>query len=211
VAAADFDVSGAVRRIRRIADLSQRELAAATGISASAIAHAEAGTRDLHVGHLMRAAAVAGLRVALLDDQGREVEGMRTAAVRDLSGRRFPAHLDTVHSDERWWRYEERYDRRRPTYTFDRDREGRDIIRRLEGTPDDHHLPRPGDSPKQRKAARQRALREQAQEEWRRRLAAGEVAPFEQFACTCPAECDALDDGTRPQHAPGCGCGCDLG
>ena len=208
----DFDLAGALRRIRRRADLSQRELARACGVATSVVAHAEAARRGLTVALLERAAALAGLRLALLDGEGREITPMAGAAVRDLSGRRFPAHLDTVHSDERWWRYEERYDRPRPTYTFDRDRDGRDIIRRLEGTPDDHQLPQPGDSPKQRKAARQRALRERAQEEWRRRLAAGEVAPFEQFVCSCPAERDELDDWSgKPVHAPDCGCGCDLG
>ena len=43
----DLDLAGSLRRIRRLADLSQRELAERSGISKSALAAAEAGTRDL--------------------------------------------------------------------------------------------------------------------------------------------------------------------
>src|SRR4051794_35818431 len=87
--AADFDLSGVLRRIRRTADLSQRELAAAAALSPAAVAHAEAGTRNLPVGGRVRAAGVAGLRLPLLDDQGQEVGGMSAAGVRDRGDRRF--------------------------------------------------------------------------------------------------------------------------
>ena len=98
-----FDLPGALRRIRRIADLSQRELAAAAGMSPSAIGHAETGTRDLSVRSIARLATVAGLRLALVDESGDEVEPMSPAAVRDRADRRFPAHLDTRHGDDGWW------------------------------------------------------------------------------------------------------------
>ena len=146
----DFDLSGSLRRIRRIADLSQRELASAAGLSFSAVAHAEAGSRDLPAGALARAAAAAGFRLVLLDEAQTEVRAMTAEAVRDLGGRRFPAHLDTSYSDERWWRYEHRYDRPRPWFTFDRNRRARDAYRHASGTPEDHHEPRPGDSPVER-------------------------------------------------------------
>src|SRR4051812_21415038 len=77
----DFDLSGGIRRIRRIADLSQRQLAGSLGISAAAIAHAEAGTRDLPATVLGRAATLVGLRLVLLDAEGREVSGMADEAV----------------------------------------------------------------------------------------------------------------------------------
>src|SRR5919107_3319704 len=121
-----FDLSGALRRIRRLADLSQRQLAAACGLSQSAVAQAESGRRDLPVGALVRAAEQAGLRLALLDGAGQEVAGMSPDAVRDDYGRRFPAHLDTHFADERAGRYEHRYDRGRPWFTVDVDRGARD-------------------------------------------------------------------------------------
>jgi len=43
----DFDLSGTLRRIRRSADLSQRELADACGVSQSVVARAEAGQREV--------------------------------------------------------------------------------------------------------------------------------------------------------------------
>jgi HTH-type transcriptional regulator/antitoxin HipB len=92
-----------VRRIRRLADLSQRELSARIGISKSAVAAAESGRAGLDARVLARAAALAGLRLALVDGQGREVPGMDPDAVRDTAGRLYPAHLDTRYSDEGWW------------------------------------------------------------------------------------------------------------
>src|SRR5215218_3478922 len=106
--------------------MSQREMAAAAGIPRSTLGAAEAGSRDLGAAALARAAAVAGLRLALLDGDGTEVRPMDDEAVRDMSGRRFPAHLDTRYSDEDWWHGQERYSRPLPWYTFDRCRYVRD-------------------------------------------------------------------------------------
>jgi transcriptional regulator with XRE-family HTH domain len=199
-----------LRRIRRAADLSQRELAAALGISQSAVAQGENGRRDFPAGVLVRAAALAGLRLALLDEDGNEVTPMADEAVRDTGYRRFPAHLDTRYSDERWWHGPERYSRPQPWYTFDRDRAGRDAARRVTGTPDDHQLPQPGDSPQARRARRRQAALRQAAEERQRRFLAGELARLPDWACECPPECAHLDQGTRPVHAPNCACGCDI-
>jgi HTH-type transcriptional regulator/antitoxin HipB len=209
---ADFELSGVLRRIRRLADLSQRELGRKAAVSAAAIAHAEAGTRDLPVSALRRIARVAGLRLAVVDQEGRPIVGMADDAVRDMSGRRFPAHLDTRYGDIDWWHDDGRYSREQPWYTFDRLRYTRDYWRDRLGVPDDHQLPQPGDSPAERRAARKRAAREQAEAEWQRRLAAGEVPPLELFVCSCPPECDELDDWSgRPVHADPCPCRCDLG
>ena len=95
--------SGMLRRIRRAADLSQRELAARIGISKSAVAAAESGRAGLDVRVLARAAVLAGLRLVLVDTEGREVVGMDPDAVCDRGGRLFPAHLDTRYGDEEWW------------------------------------------------------------------------------------------------------------
>ena len=121
MSAAAFDLAGAVRRIRRCADCSQRELAVAIGTSKSTIAGAETGAAGLDARLLAAAAHLAGLRLALLDALRRqEVRGMHPDAVRDRGGRRFPAHLDTVLSEERASRWEHRPRLRQPTYTFDR-------------------------------------------------------------------------------------------
>ena len=108
------------------------------------------------VGSSHAAAALAGLRLALLDGAGDEVAPMSDDAVADMGGRRFPAHLDTRHSDEGWWHGPHRYGREQPWYTFDRDRRMRDRTGARDGTPDDHQLPQPGDSPAERAEARRR-------------------------------------------------------
>lgn len=129
--------------------------------------------------------------------------------VRDLGYRRFPAHLDTRYSDAEWYQ-PLRYDRPETWYTFNRDREVRDRWRSSEGTPEDHQLPQPGDSPEERRAARGRAVRQKRQEELQRRRDAGEVVDPLPFTCTCPPECEELDRGERPVHAAECECLCDV-
>src|SRR4051794_17442743 len=184
-----------LRRIRRSADLSQRELAHALGVSCSAVAQAETGTRDLPVTLLARAARLAGLRLALLAASGREAPEMVAGAVRDRAGRHFPAHLDTRYGDEGWWHGNERYSRQRPWYTFDRQRGRRDADRTANGTPPDHQVPRPGDSPEERRQARRaralvaRAVRAQQETQARSQLGptGGPV-----LTCTCPPDCDDL-------------------
>jgi HTH-type transcriptional regulator/antitoxin HipB len=195
-----------------VADVSQRELAAACGLAAATIGHAEAGRRDLPVATLARAAALAGLRLALIDEKSREVEGMSAEAVRDRGGRRFPAHLDTRHGDEAWWYDVHRYGRDRPWYTFDRSRRARNAWRARTGTPEDHQLPQPGDSPHERADRRRRERARLAAEERQRRFLAGEFATVDlRFDCTCPSACDDLDDRSgKPLHAPDCDCDCDL-
>jgi transcriptional regulator with XRE-family HTH domain len=206
-----FDLSAVLRRIRRRADLSQRELAAALGIAASTVTHVEARRRDMPVSLLDRAASLAGLRLALLDTEGTEVDPMSEDAVRDGAGRRFPAHLDTRHGDEDWWHGPHRYDRQRPAFTFDRTRAARDS-RRHEGTPDDHHRPQPGDSLAERAAMRQQEAWRRWEAERRARLAAaGPPGPDWGTGCTCPAGCELTEGRDEDlSHASGCACRCDV-
>src|SRR5215212_5725552 len=89
-----FDLSAALRRIRRTADLSQRELAESIAVPKSTIAAAESGVGGLDARRLASAASLAGLHLALVTSDGQHVPGMGATAVRDLSGRLFPAHLD---------------------------------------------------------------------------------------------------------------------
>ena len=208
-----FDLPGALRRIRRQADMSQRQLAQACGLSQSVIARAENGRRDFPAGLLARAAELAGFRLVLIDADGNEANAMRDDAVRDMGNRRFPAHLDTRYSEEDWWHGPHRYAREQPWYTFDRDRWLRDEYRRRRGTPADHQLPRPGDSPQERAAERRRAHLRAEAEDRQRRFLAGEFRHLpEPFECTCPPRCDELDDWSgRPVHAEQCPCSCDVG
>ena len=207
-----LSLPGLLRRVRRIADLSQRELAVAVGISPSAVGSAESGARDLPLSVVARIAEVGALRLALVDAEGREIDGMAENSVRDAAGRRLPAHLDPRYGDDRWWHGPDRKYRTQPSYTFDRSRDVRDLDRERAGTPDDHQLPRPGDSPERRAAERRRARWAAKEEERERRFLAGEFAHVrESFSCTCPAECELLDDRSgTPVHTDGCRCHCDI-
>jgi hypothetical protein len=193
--------------------MSQREMAAAADVPRSTLGAAEAGARDLAFAALARVVAVAGLRVALLDRDGREIAPMSGSGVRDGGGRRFPAHLDTRNGDEDWWHGAERYSRTRPWYTFDRSRRTRDLWRGRTGLPEDHREPQPGDAPEERRRARQRAARLRRQEEREQRLRSRAIGPPDDgWECTCLPACDELDDWSgRPVHADGCPCRCDIG
>jgi len=189
--------------------MSQRELAAACGVSQSVIAQAESGRRGLSVSLLASAAAAAGLRLALVDAEGAEVRPMDDGAVRDMGQRRFPAHLDTRYSDEDWWHGQERYSRPQPWYTFDRARDLRDRYRRLFGLADDHQLPQPGDSPADRRKARNEEIGRQRAAE-RERARGGSPIVIPPWVCDCPPLCAELEDWEGPpKHADDCGCRCD--
>jgi len=122
-----FPVSGFVRRVRRIADLSQRELALASGVSQAAVSRIEAGAQVPSLRVLLRILAVAGLRIAVVDDDRRIVLPMADwGDTRDGAERRYPAHLDTILDPVRgeWWG--DVYGFVRPPETFWRDRDARD-------------------------------------------------------------------------------------
>jgi len=157
------------------------------GVARSTVARAETGERDLPTSVLVRAAGLAGLRLALLDADGQEVPGMAPGSVRDRTGRHFPAHLDTRHGDQLWW-HGQRYTRERPRYTFDRRRDWRDALRTADGTPPDHQLPLPGDSLQDRRRAREHAARaaDQARVEALRRAGLLPVSEEPDPTCTCP-------------------------
>ncbi|MFF2494517.1 helix-turn-helix domain-containing protein [Agromyces sp. NPDC058064] len=115
-----LDVAGLVLRVRRAADLSQRELAAALGIGQSTIARLETGRSDPRVGELERVLAVAGMRLAVVDAANEPVAPVPFDELRDHGGRRSPAHLDArPPHDPPWLRLAEpRYDRPEPGVWF---------------------------------------------------------------------------------------------
>jgi hypothetical protein len=137
---------------------------------------------------------------------------MTDAGARDRAYRRLPAHLDTIHSDERRTYWEVRKTRPQPTYTFDRIRANRDERRRRLGIPDDHQVERPGDSPADMAAARREASWQRWAENFRRSVEASREKPFDPgFVCECPPLCEELDDHSgKPVHADDCPCGCDV-
>ena len=93
-------VAGYVARARRIADLSQRELAQRLGVGPATVGRWECGG-TMAVVALTRVLALAGLRLQVVDEQGDVVPPFGSDAVRDNAGRRFPAHLDVVPPDRR--------------------------------------------------------------------------------------------------------------
>jgi transcriptional regulator with XRE-family HTH domain len=139
---------GLVRRARRAADLSQRDLARRLAISQSTVARWETGESSPTLRVVEQMMALSGLRLEMTDARGARVAPMREDAARDQAGRRLPAHVDP-HAFG-WWvprgldlTVEGIVARRRaaeqriPGIRYDRGR-WRGIMRRLLGTPDDH-------------------------------------------------------------------------
>ena len=89
-----------VARVRRLADLSQRELAEQLCISQSAIARIEAGRTQPSLSLLSRILVLAELRLVVVDAQGRPAFAVPLNTVRDNQGRRFPMHLDVDPPDQ---------------------------------------------------------------------------------------------------------------
>jgi transcriptional regulator with XRE-family HTH domain len=128
----DFPLSGIVRRVRRAADLSQRELATRARLSRTAIAAIETGSRTPSLRALSRILAAAKYRLVVVDGQGRLVLPLEVwQDTADGAGRRYPAHLDTILDPQfgDWWA--DGFGLARPPETFRRSRERRDYERRL--------------------------------------------------------------------------------
>ena len=96
-----FDTGGHLARVRRLADLSQRELAEVVGVGQASIARWESGGTSITVAMLARVLGLAGLRLEVVDDSGAAVHPVPADSVRDNAGRRFPAHLDVARPGDR--------------------------------------------------------------------------------------------------------------
>lgn len=92
----ELDVPGLIRRVRRICDFNQRELAARLGVSQSTVARWETGDDEPPISVFARLVALAGLSLAVVNESGAAARPMRSDGVRDAAGRRRPAHLDIV-------------------------------------------------------------------------------------------------------------------
>lgn len=129
-----YPIPGLIRRARRIAGFSQRQMAASAGLSRSTVQRAETGELVPSVDALQRILAVSGLHLVVIDDAGHVVKPMEDwqGGVRDGAGRRHPAHLHVVLDPVlgEWWA--DVYGFERPPETFHRDPpEVREYRRRL--------------------------------------------------------------------------------
>lgn len=184
-----LDVARFVMRVRRLGDLSQRDLARVVGISQPQIARIECSLRGVDVRTLERILAVAGLRLAVVDDAGAEVAPVSDDVIRDNANRRMPAHLDVRVPTDRPRRLltDTRYDRAEPMAWYHH-RAERDARRRQLGTTSRV------DQPTRQEAAAARHPRP--------RSMAGTSRP-EPAACDCLVEC-----WETPACAPRCPCRC---
>ena len=184
--AAGLPVAGYVARVRRMADLSQRELAQEAGVGQATVARWESGG-SISVDALMRVLQLGGLSLQVVDEHGDIVPPFCSDAVRDNAGRRFPAHLDVVAPDQRPLNRGAgpRYDRPEPKGWYalrpERDRAGA------------AGAPRPADHPTVTQLSEHAAQR-------RARTPVLEPLP----ECECP---DACFD--QPTCTAGCRCQCE--
>lgn len=128
----DYPLSGIVRRVRRTADLSQRQLAKYAGINAATVARIETGAVTPSLRTLQRILHAANYQLVVTDQQGRLVPPLEVwGDVADLAGRRLPAHLDTILDPAfgEWWA--DGFGLARPPETFRRNRAARDHERRI--------------------------------------------------------------------------------
>lgn len=122
-----YPLTQILRRVRRTADFSQRELARFAGISPSALARMETGDLTPSLPRLQRLLNAANCQLVVVDADGRLVVPLLVwQDVADGAGRRYPAHLDTILDPVfgEWWA--DGYGLTRPPETFRRDRAARD-------------------------------------------------------------------------------------
>lgn len=185
-----------VARARRLADLSQRDLAARIGVSSGAIARLEAGTGHPSLPLLAAILTAARLPLRIVGDDDTVVGPFPATAVRDNGGRRFPAHLDVAPPDEVpfWATRGPRYDRAAPRGWYQQ-RQERDRLFSLKSSGS-----RPVDHPTQEQLAERERLRRGPQPVVR-------PAPAAEIVCVCPDVC--FDDDEVIGCLPGCPCQCE--
>ena len=107
----NFDVGVLLRRARRIARVSQRELADRAGVPNATVARIESGrTENPRVQTVAAILAAMDCRLALVSSHGVELAEHPWEQQRDYGDRHFPAHLDLVPvnhpwglADNDWW------------------------------------------------------------------------------------------------------------
>lgn len=189
-----FDAGGHVARARRIADLSQRELAEQAGVGQATIARWESGGPSITVAVLDRILRLAGLRLEVVDESGQTVRPMGPDAVRDNAGRRFPAHLDVVPPEHMPSNRGagRRYDRPEP--------QGWYALRPTRDQAVAAGDERPADHPTVSELASRRSARLASRASRRGRPPVPDPLP----ACTCADDCT-----DHPACPPSCRCQCE--
>jgi transcriptional regulator with XRE-family HTH domain len=127
-----YALTGIIRRVRRTADFSQRELAKYAKVSPAAIAAYETGARTPSLPTLQRVLNAANYLLIVADVEGRLVVPLEVwQDIADGAGRRYPAHLDTIVDPVMgdWWA--DGYGLARPPETFRKNRAARDYQRWL--------------------------------------------------------------------------------
>ncbi|TQN47287.1 HTH-type transcriptional regulator/antitoxin HipB [Humibacillus xanthopallidus] len=190
----DLDVARLVMRVRRMADLSQRDLAARLGTSPSTVARIETGGCAVSVSLLRRILGLAGLRLVAVAPDGQPVAPVAGDTLRDNGGRRFPSHLDVDLPSEvpKLRQLMPRRDRP-PAKGWYRQRPLRDERREQDGVPPDH----PTFDDLREAAQRERAHLRRV----RALLARAAPTPPE---CTCEIDCLM-----SPGCLPACACQCE--
>ena len=126
-----YALSEIVRRVRRTADLSQRELARFARVSPATVGAVETAGLTPSLRTLIRILLAANYQLVAVDADGRLVLPLLVwDDVADLAGRRLPAHLDTILDPKygEWWA--DVYGLTAPPETFRRNRAYRDWQRR---------------------------------------------------------------------------------
>ncbi|MFM6849922.1 MAG: helix-turn-helix domain-containing protein [Terrabacter sp.] len=188
----DFDASRYAARARRVADLSQRELAELLGLSRATVGRIESGAVRVDTVTMAAILACAGLRLAVLDRAGNEVQPIPVDVLRDHAGRRLPSHLDARPPvDEPAHRGIDPRRGRPPARAWFEQRSRRQWRRSHRGTPLDH--PTVSGIREAKAAARRRALEAAAAREVTRPL----------------PDCGCLDDCFERACVTDCSCQCE--
>jgi transcriptional regulator with XRE-family HTH domain len=131
-----FPVAGVLRRARRTADLSQRELAKKAKLQHGVVARIESGRSQPSVALLNKLLQAAGVMlVPVVIDTGDELAPMPAHTMRDAADRYFPSHLDVRRTSGpgslMWWNWWYIPGRRpeKPLASFRRNRKRRDSDR----------------------------------------------------------------------------------
>jgi transcriptional regulator with XRE-family HTH domain len=123
-AGGSLDLPGVLRALRRRADLSQRQLAARSGVPPATVAGVESGASpNPSLRTVQRLVTATGARLAIVDTDGSEPTRLATDQWRDGAQRLFPPHLDVQ-------RVAWRGARRVNGFGFIRNRRLRDLARR---------------------------------------------------------------------------------
>ncbi len=103
--ALEMEISGLIRRVRRLGKWSQRGLAHELGVSQSAVAKWETGRTTPSARMLARVLDLVKLSLAAVkqggQQSGEQVAAMKVPTARDAANRRYPAH--TFVWTEGWW------------------------------------------------------------------------------------------------------------